>query len=429
MRSESNEMMSEEMCVVSGDPSNLRTAGTKISGNPIRRESIAERSSCDIDPAALTARPDPKKIPAQLRKEFPRFQDETRRHRKILIRLKEDSQFARSTVQLSFALLCIWIGIEFAFFVKWGMSGGTAPFVGRPPGVEGFLPISALISLKYWLHTGVVNSVHPSGLFILVAIVVVSLLLKKAFCSWLCPIGTLSESLWLLGQRLFGRNLKINRWIDYPLRSLKYFLLLFFVYSIWQMDVAALKTFIDSPYNKMADVKMYMFFADITTFALWTIIILALLSVVVKNFWCRYLCPYGALLGAVSWLSPLKITRDVTTCIDCELCTKACPSGVKVHAERRVWSDECMACLSCVEACPVKECLSMKSGSSARATPRWVFATLIVGVFVAITGMAMLAGKWHNGISNEEYLRRFQNINTPLYQHSGGEVPAYGPND
>ena len=63
------------------------------------------------------------------------------------------------------------------------------------------MPISALISLKYWLQTGMVNEIHPSGLFILLAIVAVSLLLKKAFCSWLCPVGTLSESLWMLGKQ------------------------------------------------------------------------------------------------------------------------------------------------------------------------------------------------------------------------------------
>jgi polyferredoxin len=52
---------------------------------------------------------------------------------------------------------------------------------------------------------------------------------KKAFCSWLCPIGTLSESLWMLGRKLFGKNPGLPRWLDYPLRSLKYLLLFFFV--------------------------------------------------------------------------------------------------------------------------------------------------------------------------------------------------------
>jgi len=269
---------------------------------------------------------------------------------RLVRRLRDDSQFLRSTIQLSFVLLCLWIGIEFRSFVVWLSSNGQLPYHDRPPGAEGFLPISALISLKYWLETGIINDIHPSGLFILIAIVAVGFLLKKSFCSWLCPIGTLSEALWMLGKRLFGRNISVTRWLDYPLRSLKYLLLLFFVYFISQMDVPTLRDFIESPYNKVADIKMYLFFADITRFTLWTIIVLMILSVFIKNFWCRYLCPYGALLGIASWLSPFKITRTASTCINCDLCTKACPAGINVHKAHRVWSDECMNCLQCVEA-------------------------------------------------------------------------------
>ena len=253
--------------------------------------------------------------------------------------------------------------------------------------------------------------------------------MKKAFCSWLCPIGTLSESLWMLGKKIFKRNIPLPRWLDYPLRSLKYLLLLFFVWSILMMDVTNLTAFIYSPYNKVADVKMYFFFANITTFALWTIIILVLFSVVVKNFWCRFLCPYGALLGIAGWLSPLKITRNKATCIDCDLCTKACPADIKVHAAGRVWSDECTSCLACVEVCPVKNTLDMRLSRKSKPVPNWVLGSLVVGMFVAITGLAVLTGHWQNSIQKEEYQRRFQQINSPIYQHFRGEVPDYGPND
>jgi polyferredoxin len=195
------------------------------------------------------------------------------------------------------------------------------------------------------------------------------------------------------------------------------------------MDAESLKQFIYSPYNKMADVKMYYFFAQISGFALWTILILMGLSVVIKNFWCRYLCPYGALLGAMSWFSPLKIERKASTCIDCELCTKACPSAIRVHTAKRVISDECSGCLECVEACPVKDTLGMKAAHSERYARNWAFGLLVVGVFVAITGMAMLAGMWQNGMSRDEYLFRFKNLNSPLYEHARGQVPEYGPND
>jgi polyferredoxin len=331
--------------------------------------------------------------------------------------------------QAAFVLLCIWIGIEFYLFMKWGISAGQQSFFPRPPGVEGFLPISALISLRYWLETGIINAIHPSGLFILVAILLIGLLFKKAFCSWLCPVGTLSESLWMFGKKIFGKNLNVNRWLDYPLRSLKYLLLFFFVWSIWQMDVPSLYAFIYSPYNKVADIKMYLFFVNISNFALWTLIILMIFSVFIKNFWCRYLCPYGALLGALSWLSPLKITRNKSTCIDCELCTKMCPANIKVHKVKRVVSDECTACLECVQICPEKRTLDIQSSIIKTRVPNWIFGSLIVGIFIAITGLAILTGNWQNKISKDEYQKRFKELESPIYQHYQGRVPEYAPND
>jgi Pyruvate/2-oxoacid:ferredoxin oxidoreductase delta subunit len=350
-------------------------------------------------------------------------------YKRLLVRLREDSQFVRSIVQFTFLLLCGWIGIEFYLFMKWGQSGGQELFYQRPPGVEGFLPISALISLKYWIQTGILNNIHPSGLIILLAVVAISLLMKKAFCGWLCPVGTISESLWMLGKKIFGGNLSFPKWIDYPLRSLKYFLAFFFVYSILQMNEQTLKGFIYSPYNKVADIKMYLFFAHLSSWTFGTLLSLSVLSLGIKNFWCRYLCPYGSFLGILSWLSPLKITRRAATCIDCELCTKACPSSINVHTATRVWSDECMSCYACVDACPVKNTLLMSVHKKSPAVPTWIFGILLTGIFIGITGLAMLTGMWQNGISKEEYLRRIQNIESPLYQHNRGQVPAYGPQD
>jgi polyferredoxin len=256
-----------------------------------------------------------------------------------------------------------------------------------------------LISLKYWWNTGILNTIHPSGLILFITICILGFLLKKSFCSWLCPIGTLSEGLWGMGQKLFGRNLKIPRFLDYPLRGLKYMLLAFFVYAILMMDVDALRRFIYSPYNKVADIKMYYFFAAITPFAFSVIAILVVLSVIVKNFWCRYLCPYGALLGLGSLLSPIKIKRDAQRCIDCELCTKACPASIQVHTIHTVWSDECTSCLKCVQVCPVQNTLEMRMHRTGTRISARVFGALIVGVFIGITGLAMMTGHWHNSIS------------------------------
>ena len=379
-----------------------------------------------------------KKIPKEMRRKKFKADISLPWYKRLVDRLKNDSQFFRSSVQLAFVLLCAWIGIEFYLFMQWGMSEGIASYVERPPGVEGFLPISALMGIVHWMYSGTLNTIHPAGSVILIAIIAASIILKKAFCSWMCPIGTLSESLWMLGQKLFKRNIVVWRWLDYPLRSLKYLLLFFFVFSIAAMSVTDLEIFINSPYNKVADIKMYLFFAEISEFALWTIIILMLFSVVIKNFWCRFLCPYGALLGITSLFSPFRITRIKETCIDCELCTKVCPSNIKLHkigqsrlndSVGQVWSDECTSCMLCVEECPIKETLVLRSTKKSASVAPWIFGTLIVGVFIAITGLGMLTGYWKNSVSKEEYRFRFQQLDSPLYNHARGSVPEYGPND
>jgi polyferredoxin len=199
-------------------------------------------------------------------------------------------EWSRHLVQGGFLLTVALIGWEFARWVH-GLEAGR--LVGeRPPGVEAFLPIAALLSLRHLVTTGEVHPVHPAGLAILLLVVGISVLAKKAFCSWVCPVGTLSEMLAGLSQRLFRRKLKLPRPVDLPLRSLKYLLLAFFVYAVFfQMGPAAVADFLDSPYNRVADVKMLFFFERLSPFALKTLLGLMGLSVVVPYFWCRHLCP------------------------------------------------------------------------------------------------------------------------------------------
>jgi len=333
-------------------------------------------------------------------------------------------EWSRHLVQAGFLLTVLWIGWD---FVRWvhGLEDGRV--VGeRPPGVEGFLPIAALLSLRHLLTTGEIHPVHPAGLAILVLVLGVGLLAKKAFCSWACPIGTLSETLAGLSQRLFRRKLGLPRPLDLPLRSLKYLLLAFFVDAVFfQMGPAAVADFLDSPYNRVADVKMLHFFERLSPFALGVLVGLALLSVVVPYFWCRYLCPYGALLGALSLLSPLKVTRHAPSCIDCNLCTRACPSHLPVARIARVSSDECFGCLSCVAACPVTRALRVETPAPWRRAVRpAALAAVVVGLFVGGTLLARATGHWKNDVTNEEYANRVRTIDSPAYAHAQGRVPS-----
>ena len=333
-------------------------------------------------------------------------------------------EWSRHLVQAGFLLSVLAIGWEFVRFVH-ALEAGRV--VGeRPPGVEAFLPIAALLSLRHLVLTGEVHPVHPAGLVILLLILALGLLAKKAFCSWVCPVGTLSEALAAISRRLFGRTLGLPRLVDLPLRSLKYLLLAFFVYAVFfAMGPAAVRDFLDSPYNRVADVKMLYFFERLSPFAWKVLLALVGLSVVVPYAWCRYLCPYGALLGALSLLSPLKVTRHAASCIDCNQCTKACPSRLPVATLARVRSDECFGCLSCVAACPVPRALRVETPSPWRRAVRpAAFAVLVASIFVGGTLLARAASLWRSSISTEEYARRIRAIDSPAYAHDRGRVPT-----
>lgn len=347
--------------------------------------------------------------------------------RKILRNTDNSIQKYRLFSQLFFVAITLWIGFEFYLFATYLESGGTTQFYDRPPGVEAFLPISSLMSIYYFILSGNIHSVHPAGFVIFIAIVSVSFVFGKSFCSWICPIGFVSESLGDFGEKiqkkLFKKRLQMPRILDFPLRSLKYLILAFFINSIFfSMTALALKYFLDSPYNIISDVKMYYFFADISKFSLQVITVLIILSVVFRNFWCRYLCPYGAFLGIFSLLSPLKIKRNKESCIDCNLCAKACPSFVKVDKVGIVYSDECSTCMSCVDACPVKDTLELKPIIGKKNIKKnWIVAW-IVGIYFLVVSIGVFTGNWRNNISKEEYLQLFQNKNSIGHIRSSTDV-------
>ncbi len=312
------------------------------------------------------------------------------------------SQRWRLAFQIAFFALNLVIGFQFWLFVRFHETGGMGSAVPRPPGVEGWLPIAALMNLKAALLTWTLPRRFPAGVVLLVAFLSISFLFRRAFCSWLCPVGTISEWLWKLGRRLFRRTFALPRWADWPLRALKYVLLAFFLWAVVGMSVEAIHAFLGSPYGLVADVKMLNFFRHLGTVGLTVIAVLVLASVLVPNFWCRYLCPYGALLGFASWPSPARIRRDPATCIDCSKCAKACPSRLPVDSKLSITSPECTGCLECVAVCPVKDALVI-GAARRRRMPAWAFAAGIAAVFLGLVAVARVTGHWHTEVDPRIY--------------------------
>lgn len=323
----------------------------------------------------------------------------------------------RNRFQLVIFLLTLAIGFQFYLFVAQAGSDGPIT-IQRPAGVEGFLPIGALLGWKQFLTTGVWDPIHPAAMAILFYAGIISFLLRKSFCSWFCPVGTVSEWLWKLGQRMLGENLHPPAWLDWPLRTLKYMLLTFFIYITIRMSSEEIAAFLNTPYYKMADVKMLHFFTRIGMIAGVTVAVLLIMSVFIRNFWCRYLCPYGALMGLFAFISPTRVQRESDTCTNCLKCTRICPSHLPVHRKKRIVSPECSGCLDCVNICPSARTLSMRT--TAFGSVHWNASKLAFAVgigFILLFFAAQYTGHWQGAIGKGEFRMLLRLIDSPMMTH------------
>ena len=317
----------------------------------------------------------------------------------------------RTLVQAGFTLFCLYAGYRFYLFYLWG-TGQTSTYVPRPPSVEAFLPISALVGLKRLIVSGQYDMIHPAGLTIFLAALCIGLLLRKGFCGWICPVGFTSN----LAEKV-GKKLKIlwqpPVWLDLPLLSLKYLLLFFFLYLIaWNMTLKQIESFHTSPYNLAVDAKMLLFFLSPSGLSAAIMLFLVAISFFVRNFWCRYLCPYGALLGLLALASPFQIKRDSNTCIDCKKCEKTCPASIRITTKNTVRTGECIGCTECVSVCPVEDCMTLALPRR-RKNSILLLPAGVLGLYLLFYGVSLLTGHWYSEVP-PEIMKKFYSIITEL---------------
>jgi polyferredoxin len=316
----------------------------------------------------------------------------------------------RIFVQAGFTLYCLYAGYRFYRFYLWTMHEAET-YVSRPPSVEAFLPISAFLGLKRLVLTGQWDPVHPAGLTVFLAAIFIAFLLRKGFCGWICPAGFVSNLLEKIGKPIRVAN-RLPKGLDYPLLALKYLLLAFFLYVILlKMDLGAIEAFLYSPYNLAADAKMLQFFLHITPLALAVIGALLLVSLVVRNFWCRYLCPYGALLGLLAVSSPIRVRRNASRCIDCRKCEEICPASLRIAGAETVRQAECIGCMECIGVCPEKNCLTLQIPRK-KQIPILAMPLAVIGVFGVFYTVAALTGHWHTAVPPDLLKRLYQSASS-----------------
>jgi len=172
-------------------------------------------------------------------------------------------------------------------------------------------------------------------------ILVYGLAAGRGFCGWFCPFGTLNDI-------LSFRKVKILGALSYS----KFLVLAATLIGAWAFadtmfcklcPVASLEASI--PYLIMGVAKVNRPFL----IHMGTLAVTLVGMVLIARFWCRYLCPMGALLSLFNRVSFLKLKLDKMRCNSCGVCATECPMGIEPHIQYD--NHNCIKCGRCVDSC------------------------------------------------------------------------------
>ena len=224
-------------------------------------------------------------------------------------------------------------------------------------GVERFCPFGGIETL--WAvatRQSFTCATGPFNLSLMLALIALTLIARKAFCSWVCPVGTISEWLGMAGRKIRrwrgsrgGKHLGFLsptsrrdapwRWLRLPI------LVLILLFTIGTGEL------IFRPYD-----PYYVLFSahghDVQAWSYILIGALLLAGIVLPMLWCRYLCPLGAVMDPLSRAGLLRLRRVWSVCTDCGKCDEACPHAIPVSEVTELTARNCTNCLECVDACP-----------------------------------------------------------------------------
>lgn len=326
---------------------------------------------------------------------------------------------------------------------------------------ESYCPFGGLQAISSFLVSDTLAcSMTSMQMSIGLALILCIIVFSKLFCSYICPIGTFTEWIGKLGEKLKVR-FTIKGFADRALRIFKYALLFItFYFTISASELFCRKY---DPYFSVFS----GFGGDVVLlYAMIALAVVVLGSFFIRQAWCKYLCPlgaatnifanfilFGALIGIylllvyvfkvqISWIwlltaivgltfikevfmmrvevfPLLKVTRNPDTCTLCKKCDKACPMAIKVSESGWVNHIDCHLCGDCVVECPEKDVLRIN-----RRNIRWVPPVAVILLTVAAFWLASFT---EIPTINERWGTTAQLENAKVYEQSGiKNVKCYG---
>jgi ferredoxin len=238
--------------------------------------------------------------------------------------------------------------------------------------------------------------------------IVVTILLGRVFCGWVCPFGTMHHFIGYLGQKGRPAKERIAKGRYSKYQRIKYYILFVFIgltasgigFSLLQTGLLApiplatrsvsnvILPIVDNKSSFSMATERYYEGGFLILAIFFTLL---LLNLAVPRFYCRYLCPSGALLAFFSRFKLFDFVKS-RKCTACGDCSKDCTSGCSPHG--RLKSCECVMCFNCRQVCPENAITFESTDLPSRpyATPdisRRGFALSLAGGFLAAKSVAI----------------------------------------
>lgn len=258
------------------------------------------------------------------------------------------SIWIRKVVQFLFFALIAFISVNHTL-VETG-SGGI-PFLSNAS-LHAVCPFGGVVTIYQYATTGTfVQHIHEAAFALMVIGLLLAVFFGPVFCGWVCPLGTVQEWVSSLGKKVFRRRFNhfVPEKLDKILRYIRYVVLAWVIYM-----TASTGTLVFASY----DPYFALFNLWSSEVAIGGVIVLATtlgLSLFVERPWCKYACPYGAVLGISNLFRVFGIRRSASTCKADGACSIMCPMNIAVDTKTTVHDHQCISCLECTSEaiCPV----------------------------------------------------------------------------
>jgi polyferredoxin len=261
----------------------------------------------------------------------------------------------RLGIQLFFLVLVLLISINHQLVEK----GLSIPFIGSAS-LHAVCPFGGVVSMYSLITEGsFVQKIHESSFVMLGIVLLLGIVFGPVFCGWICPLGTVQEFIGNIGRKIFKN--KYNRFIPYKfdkyLRYLRYLVLVWVVYMTANSGKLLFANI--DPYHALFN----FWTSEVAIGGLISLSIIIIASLFVERPWCKYACPFGAVLGLTNLVSIFKIRRNGTTCVNCKKCNNSCPMNIEISDKDAVRNHQCIRCLKCTSevSCPIGDTLMLST--------------------------------------------------------------------